>query len=147
LLLTLLALVTFANAVFNGRVPKMNRFNQDEEKIKQSILDRGAVLPNEMNYTARVDHFNGSNWDTYEMRYLINAQYYNASQGPILFYTGNEGGIWAFYNNSGFMTDTLAKKLGALVVFAEHRYYGKSWPFGTAAESMKGANNKFLTVP
>jgi len=81
------------------------------------------------------------------MRYLVDSRHYNASQGPILFYTGNEGGIWAFYNNSGFITDNLAKKYGALVVFAEHRYYGKSWPFGTEAESMKEGNTKFLTVP
>jgi len=81
------------------------------------------------------------------MRYLVDSRHYNASQGPILMYTGNEGGIWAFYNNSGFITDNLAKKYGALVVFAEHRYYGKSWPFGTAAESMKEGNTKFLTVP
>ena len=78
-LFAVVALITFASAVFNGRVPKMNRFSNDEEKIKQSILDRGAVLPTELNYTARVDHFNGSNWATYDMRYLINAQYYNAS--------------------------------------------------------------------
>ena len=136
-----------ASALFNGRNQKLNRLNQDEEKIKKSLTDRGAVLPTEMNYTARIDHFNGSNWDTYNMRYLINDQYYNSSQGPILFYTGNEGGIWAFYNMSGFMVDNLAKKYGALVVFAEHRYYGKSWPFGTDKESMKMGNTKFLTVP
>lgn len=146
-ILAFLTLFTLTNALINGRVPKMSRLNGDEEKIKQSILDRGAALPAEMYYNARVDHFNGSNWDTYQMRYLINSQYYNASQGPILFYTGNEAGIWTFYNMSGFMVDTLAKKLGALVVFAEHRYYGKSWPFGTAADSMKPGNNTFLTVP
>ena len=81
------------------------------------------------------------------MRYLINDQYYNSSQGPILFYTGNEGGIWGFYNNSGFIVDTLAKRYGALVVFAEHRYYGKSWPFGSQTESLKIENLKYLTVP
>ena len=81
------------------------------------------------------------------MRYLKNDQYYNSSQGPILFYTGNEGSIWAFYNNSGFIVDTLAKKFGAMVIFAEHRYYGESWPLGNAPDSFKTENLKYLTVP
>lgn len=83
----------------------------------------------------------------WNMRYLINWQYYNKDQGPILFYTGNEGNVWSFYNNSGFVVDTLAKKLGAVVVFAEHRYYGKSWPFKTASASFQRDNVKYLTVP
>ena len=81
------------------------------------------------------------------MRYLINDQYYNSSQGPILFYTGNEDDIWGLYDFAGFITDTLAKRYGALVVFAEHRYYGESWPFGTEEESMKNENLKYLTIP
>jgi len=66
---------------------------------------------------------------TFKLRYLVDDQYYK-DQGtsdlprPILFYTGNEGDIWQFYENSGFMTTTLAKKWGALVVFGEHRYFG-----------------------
>lgn len=34
--------------------------------------------------------------------------YYDPSSGPILFYAGNEGDIYGFYDNSGFMTQTIA---------------------------------------
>jgi len=50
------------------------------------------------------------------MRYLVDEQYFNDYSGdegskpkPIFFYTGNEGSVWDFYKNSGFMTTTLAK--------------------------------------
>jgi hypothetical protein len=64
-----------------------------------------------------------------------------------LFYTGNEGDIYDFYNMSGFLTDTLAKQLGALVVFCEHRWYGTSYPFGSEASAKQNVNLKYLTVP
>ena len=48
----------------------------------------------------------------FQMRYLVNDDYYsNASSGlerPIFFYAGNEGSVWDFYHNSGFMTTYLA---------------------------------------
>ena len=52
--------------------------------------------------------------------------------------------MWAFYNNSGFMTETLAKEFNALVVFAEHRYFGESMPFGK--DSYEPKNLQFLSV-
>jgi pimeloyl-ACP methyl ester carboxylesterase len=64
---------------------------------------------------------------------------------PIFFYTGNEGDIWTFYRNTGWMTGPLAKNFSALVVFAEHRYYGESFP-GDKATAFQDGNGKHLTV-
>uniref|UniRef100_A0A8B9QPM8 Lysosomal Pro-X carboxypeptidase n=1 Tax=Anas platyrhynchos TaxID=8839 RepID=A0A8B9QPM8_ANAPL len=67
-------------------------------------------------------------------RYLIADQHWKKDNGPILFYTGNEGDITWFCNNTGFMWD-VAEELNAMLVFAEHRYYGESLPFGNESFS------------
>lgn len=61
-------------------------------------------------------------------KYLINHQYWQKG-APIFVYTGNEGNIEWFAENTGFMLD-IAPKFKALLVFIEHRFYGKSMPFG-----------------
>jgi len=80
------------------------------------------------------------------MRLLIDETHYVESSAPILFYAGNEGDVTNFYDNSGFMTTTLAKKWGALVVFAEHRYYGTSMPFDNKTKAFEKENLKYLNV-
>lgn len=66
---------------------------------------------------------------TFSLRYLVNASFVGDERSPIFFYTGNEGDIELFAENTGFMW-RLADELRGMVVFAEHRYYGKSMPFG-----------------
>lgn len=83
-------------------------------------------------YIQRVDHFGFANQDTYKQRYLIADQYWNHAGGPVFFYTGNEGDIAWFCNNTGFMWE-IAGEFKALLVFAEHRFYGESIPYGAEA--------------
>ena len=79
----------------------------------------------------KVDHFNFDPKSdlSYQQRYIISDAYWKSNNGPIFFYTGNEGDIQWFCENTGFIWD-IAPNFSALVVFAEHRYYGTSLPFG-----------------
>jgi len=77
----------------------------------------------------RVDHFSFVNSDTYLQKYLYNDTFWDHDGGPIFIYTGNEGDIEGFAQSSGFVWD-IAPEFNALVIFAEHRYYGDSMPYG-----------------
>ncbi|XP_067307027.1 lysosomal Pro-X carboxypeptidase isoform X2 [Pseudorasbora parva] len=90
-------------------------------------------------FDQQIDHFGFLENGTFKQRYLLNDQHWHKEGGPILFYTGNEGDITWFCNNTGFMWD-VAEELGAILVFAEHRYYGESMPFGEESYS----NAKYL---
>ncbi len=116
------------------------------DKIKAKIADEAKLDPQEFYYDSTIDHFtnHGAGSATYPMRYLVDDTYFDKENGPIIFYAGNEGDVYTFFDNSGFMTTTLAEKFGALVVFGEHRYYGTSMPFGD--ESFEKQNLEYLTV-
>ncbi|KAJ9554997.1 hypothetical protein OSB04_009611 [Centaurea solstitialis] len=84
-------------------------------------------------FTQILDHFNYNpeSYQTFQQRYLINDTFWGGakSKAPIFVYTGNEGNIEWFAQNTGFMFD-IAPEFKALLVFTEHRYYGKSIPYG-----------------
>lgn len=89
-----------------------------------------------------VDHFGFNNVDKYKQRYVFSDKYWKGSGSPIFFYTGNEGDIQWFCENTGFVWE-IAPQFGAMVVFAEHRYYGNSMPYGNS--SYDKVNIEYLT--
>lgn len=48
----------------------------------------------------QIDHFSFANNATFKLRYLINESYWDRDNGPIFFYTGNEGDIEMFAQNT-----------------------------------------------
>lgn len=102
--------------------------------LTASVFFSGAICDATYTYQIKtfetlLDHFNFVDNRTFSLRYLINNTFVADAKSPILFYTGNEGDIELFAENTGFMWK-LAGDLNGLLVFAEHRYYGKSLPFG-----------------
>eukprot|EP01065_Artemidia_motanka_P037991 TRINITY_DN46874_c0_g1_i1.p1 TRINITY_DN46874_c0_g1~~TRINITY_DN46874_c0_g1_i1.p1 ORF type:complete len:558 (+),score=166.37 TRINITY_DN46874_c0_g1_i1:57-1676(+) len=91
----------------------------------------------------RIDHFNwaaplgDANQTTYMQRYFVNDQWWSKAEdgtrGPIFFYFGNEDNVELYVNHTGLMWES-ASDFGALLVFGEHRYYGKSLPFRAGTE-------------
>ncbi|CAL2038004.1 unnamed protein product [Caenorhabditis brenneri] len=90
----------------------------------------------------RLDHFTWGDTRTFDLRVMWNNTFYKEG-GPIFFYTGNEGGLESFEKATGMMFD-LAPMFNAAIIFAEHRFYGQTQPFGK--DSYKNlANIGYLT--
>lgn len=73
-------------------------------------------------FTQILDHFNfhPKSYDTFQQRYLVNDTHWGGAKeaAPIFVYTGNEGNITWFAQNTGFMFD-IAPHFHALLVFIE----------------------------
>lgn len=64
----------------------------------------------------------------YKQRVCVYDGFWKPDAGlPVFFYTGNESPVDEYVNNTGLIWD-LAVSENALVVFAEHRYFGESIP-------------------
>ncbi|EQC35895.1 hypothetical protein SDRG_06643 [Saprolegnia diclina VS20] len=74
-----------------------------------------------------LNHFEATA-ETYQQRYFVCSEFWNQdAHGPIFFYVGNEADVELYLNHTGLMWEN-AHEFGALLVFAEHRYFGKSLP-------------------
>jgi lysosomal Pro-X carboxypeptidase len=108
-----------------------------------------------------VDHFGFTTAATFKQRYFVCSSYWqkeapnnhasnvngngngNTSHksllkpSPIFFYTGNEANVELYVNATGLMWEH-AEAFGALMIFAEHRFYGKSLVPAGAGTGDKG---------
>eukprot|EP00045_Choanoeca_perplexa_P017149 m.243329 g.243329 ORF g.243329 m.243329 type:complete len:499 (+) comp17462_c0_seq2:4261-5757(+) len=83
----------------------------------------------ELWFTQFTDHFS---WnpsapvpETYQQRVFTYDKYFGGDGSPIFFYAGNEGDVTLYTDHTGLMWEN-AKEFKALIIFAEHRFYGKS---------------------
>uniref|UniRef100_A0ACD5VJY2 Uncharacterized protein n=1 Tax=Avena sativa TaxID=4498 RepID=A0ACD5VJY2_AVESA len=101
-------------------------------------------------FRQRLDHFSFpgvGDEEFFQQRYLVGrAGGWAGPGGPIFFYCGNEGDIAWFAANSGLVWEA-APRFAALVVFAEHRYYGESMPFGSKDKAYNNSRSlAYLTA-
>nr|VDD20401.1 unnamed protein product [Brassica oleracea] len=93
-------------------------------------------------YHQNLDHstFTPKSYQTFRQRYVINAKHWAGSKAnaPILAFLGEEASIESDLYVSFFQDN--GPRLKALLVYVEHRYYGKSVPFGSAEEALKNAS-------
>ncbi|WRX32245.1 Peptidase S28 - like 5 [Theobroma cacao] len=94
-------------------------------------------------YTQTLDHFNYNpeSYTTFQQRYVMNSKYWGGANvsAPILAYLGAESPLDGTPAAIGFLNDN-AIRFKALIVYIEHRYYGKSIPFGSREEAFQNAS-------
>ncbi|KAG6682450.1 hypothetical protein I3842_13G142300 [Carya illinoinensis] len=92
-------------------------------------------------YNQTLDHFNymPESYSTFPQRYVINSKYWDGANrsAPILAYLGAEAPLDGAMYGIGFLTDNAAE-FKSLLVYIEHRYYGKSIPSGSSREVAPG---------
>ncbi|XP_054167526.1 lysosomal Pro-X carboxypeptidase-like [Oppia nitens] len=111
--------------------PAIKNYQNFNNNNNNNYADNYTPIPANFSikwYDQKLDHFNYVETQRFKQRYIVSTDHW-CDGCPIFFYAGNEGDIFMFANNTGFMWEN-ARRFRAMVLFAEHRYYGKSIPFG-----------------
>ncbi|RDX97918.1 Lysosomal Pro-X carboxypeptidase, partial [Mucuna pruriens] len=131
------------------KVPRLGSWQRSKEREPQ-MRPSSSHLPEDDDlktfyYTQRLDHFNyrPDSYNTFQQRYIINFKFWGGakSSAPIFAFFGEEGPVDDDVHYVGFLTDN-APQFNALIVYIEHRYYGKSIPFGSREEAMRNATTR-----
>ncbi|KAG6585994.1 Lysosomal Pro-X carboxypeptidase, partial [Cucurbita argyrosperma subsp. sororia] len=94
-------------------------------------------------YKQPLDHFNyqPQSYDTFDQRYVIDFKHWQGVNlnAPIIVGFGSEGDVEDDISFLDFPI-RLASRYKAMLVYLEHRFYGKSVPFGSIEKAMKNAS-------
>nr|GEZ80300.1 lysosomal Pro-X carboxypeptidase-like [Tanacetum cinerariifolium] len=115
--------------------PLLNAKNKDYASVSNTFKTHV--------YNQTLDHFNykPESYATFPQRYLVNSKWWGGADknAPIFVYFGAEEDIEDDLGSIGFLTHN-APRFKALVVYLEHRFYGKSNPLGSMEKSLKNKN-------
>ena len=106
--------------------PLPSHMIEHADRVESKGFCKRCADANELFFEQRVDHF-GPSPGLYRQRYFLSDEHYRDG-GPMFFYLGNEADVTLYVNATGLMWENAAE-FGALLVFGEHRYYGKSQLF------------------
>jgi lysosomal Pro-X carboxypeptidase len=100
--------------------------------VRSSVLAECLLRP----YSQPVDHFNLFESSlTYNQRVFVCGRV-PAKPKAIFFYTGNESPVEVYVNNTGLMWEN-AEYFTAVLIFAEHRFYGDSQPLVNVTDRLR----------
>jgi len=123
--------VVFAFSAFSGAATDSASFSDAHihplPKVSHRMLPRAAGLVSGT-FSQTLDHFGGPTGQTFEQRYWYDSEFASGPDAPVIYHICGEMDV----DQSYFLNDSAnvwAKKLGARLVYLEHRYYGKSLPF------------------
>ncbi|TXG49395.1 hypothetical protein EZV62_025270 [Acer yangbiense] len=138
--LLLIFLTTFASTSPLKTIPKLavhHRINLENP----STSNLNPYNPEDHKtyyYDQTLDHFNyqPQSYATFQQRYVVNEKNWGGSRvaAPIFAYLGEESDLEGDVEAIGFLRDNTAR-FNAL----QHRFYGKSVPFGTRENAMRNA--------
>ncbi|CAI9104933.1 OLC1v1003725C2 [Oldenlandia corymbosa var. corymbosa] len=134
------SIISSSSATQFHKIPKLGIVQRHGNQPAASAPKQS--LPKEFEphfYEQTLDHFNYNprSYSKFKQYYVINSKYWGGadSNSPILAYLGEESSLDGDIPVIGFLKDN-APRFKALLVYIEHRFYGKSNPLGTMEKSL-----------
>ncbi|GJW92099.1 lysosomal Pro-X carboxypeptidase [Tanacetum coccineum] len=124
-----------------NKTPRLSPFDPFLEDKNTNFILSGDVEV--LFYNQTLDHFNykPESYATFPQRYFILSKWWGGAKknAPIFVYLGAEQALDDMPSTVGFMYEN-APSFKALLVYLEHRFYGKSNPVGSMEESVRNKN-------